>query len=106
MVPFGDDVPNWIGLSDATRALTLAAQHPGVLQPVYNIAGDKRSIREAAAIVSELLSVDTIAVEAGRFGLEYTLDSTAAERDLGFTLSLRLEEQLADLIARLRASQG
>jgi nucleoside-diphosphate-sugar epimerase len=103
-VPWGDDTPSWLWVDDAARALVLAARAPGRLARTYNIAGDRRPLRDAAEIVRALLPGVEITLEPGVGGLAHHLETTAAERDLGFRPEWTLEAQLRELIREARGT--
>lgn len=102
VVPYGDDVPSWLWIDDAARAISLAATSPSLKSRLLNIGGDDRSIREAADIVRRILPSADIEVERGRFGLEHPLDSRLAEEELGFHWEWNLERQLEEMLRQAR----
>jgi UDP-glucose 4-epimerase len=105
-VPYGDDVPSWLWVEDAARALVLAAQAEGLGATAYNISGETRTIREAAEIACRLIPGAEITVEPGTFGLYHNLDTSAAERELDFRPEWGLEDQLRELIRQAREFAG
>lgn len=102
VVPFADDVPNWLWIGDAARAIVLAALSTPCAPGNYNVSGDVRPLRDAIAIVMDLVPEALIDAEPGTTGLELRLDSSAFESHFGFRPEWKLEDQLAELIRRAR----
>lgn len=97
-VPCGDDVINWLSVEDAARAVVLAAKSASTRSHAFNIGGDVRAIRDAAAAVKALLPDADITVEPGTHGLAERVETTAIEEELGFHISWRMEDQIAALV--------
>jgi UDP-glucose 4-epimerase len=104
VVPFADDVPNWLWIGDASRAITAAIVSTSGTPGNYNISGDVRSLRDAMAIVERLVPGSSLEGEPGTTGLELRLDSSAFAREFQFEPEWKLEDQLAELIRRARVS--
>lgn len=103
-VPFADDTPGWLWIDDAARSLVLAARATNsTTSRAFNVDGDVRSVREAAAIVRRLVPGADITLEPGTGGLHRWLDTAPVEKELGFTIEWRLEDQLRALVDAARA---
>jgi nucleoside-diphosphate-sugar epimerase len=103
-VPYGDDAASWLWVEDAARALVLAARADNLGAPAYNIGGESRTLRDAAEIARRLIPGAEITLKPGSAGLHHNLDTSAAERELGFRPEWGLEDQLRELIRRARAT--
>lgn len=103
-IPHGDTILNWLHVTDAARACLLAGTAPGPLEAAYNIVGDRRSIRDAAAIVRDLVPAAVLRVSEGRWDAAQAmyLDGTAAGEDLDYRPAISLEEGLRRTVAALR----
>lgn len=105
-VPYGDTVLNWLHVTDAARACILATTSAAALRPAYNVVGDRRSIREAAAIVGDLIRDTRVEVSGGRWeaAQAMNLDGTAAAQDLRYESEISLEEGLRRTMAALEGT--
>ena len=105
-VPHGDDVQNLLYVEDAARAVVLASQALGTASPGLNVGGEDVLLRDAAAIVQELLPDAQIEVLPGvRDGSAgYELETTAKE--IGYEPAFSLREGLRRNINALRAKAG
>lgn len=106
IVPYGDDIPNWLWVGDAASAIVLAARCDQPLSAAYNVGGDTRSLRDAVEIARELIPGSDISIQRGRFGLEHPLDTSGIEKDLGFHWAWGLEAQLSELVGRATTAAG
>lgn len=106
VVPGGDDVPNWLWVADAARAVALAAAGDTPPGMAYNVCGDIRPFTDAVAIVRELLPGADLTLEPGEIGFRYPVLSERIQADLGFAPTFMLEDQLAALIALAREEHG
>jgi nucleoside-diphosphate-sugar epimerase len=106
IVPGGDDVPNWLWIGDAARAVVLAAEGDTTSGLAYNVCGDIRSFKEAVEIVRRLIPGADLSLEPGMIGFQYPVLSDRIEADLGFKPEFKLEDQLAALIAQARDEEG
>ncbi len=101
-LPYSDDTPNWLWIGDAARALVMAAASESVTAGTYNLGGDVRPLRDAVAIIQELVPGARITMEPGVFGLEFRLDTSLVEERFGFRPEWLLEDQLRELVRRAR----
>ena len=101
-LPYSDDTANWLWIGDASRAIVMAALSDSVIAGNYNVGGDVRPLKEAVGIITDLIPGAEIVTEPGVFGLEFRLDSSLLEQNLGFRAEWRLEDQLAELVRRAR----
>jgi nucleoside-diphosphate-sugar epimerase len=102
-LPYSDDVPNWLWIGDAARALMIAAVADTVTAGNYNLGGDVRPFTDAIAIIEQLVPGARISTEPGVFGLEFRLETALVEERFGFTPEWQLEDQLRELVERARS---
>jgi UDP-glucose 4-epimerase len=100
LVPFADDIPNWLWIGDAARAIALATMSSSAPAGNYNVGGDVRSLRDAIAIVQKLVPGASIEAEPGIVGMELRVDASLFEERFGFRHEWPLEDQLAELVRR------
>lgn len=102
-VPYGDDIQNLVYVEDAARAVVLASQRLKTISPGLNVGGEDVKVRDAAAIVQDLLPDAKIEVLPGvRDGSAgYALDTTTKE--IGYEPAFSLREGLKRNINGLRA---
>jgi nucleoside-diphosphate-sugar epimerase len=81
----------------------LAAVSETATAGTYNLGGDVRPLKDAVAIIEELVPGARISTEPGVFGLEFRLDTSLVEERFGFRPEWRLEDQLRELVRRARA---
>ena len=93
-VPYGDDMQNLLYVEDAARAVVLASQALGTTSAGLNVGGEDVLVRDAAAIVQELLPDAEIRVlPGGRDGSAgYELETT--EQEIGYRPEFPLREGL------------
>ena len=105
-VPYGDDLQNLLYVEDAARAVVLASQALGTASAGLNVGGEDVLLRDAAAIVQELLPEARIEVLPGvRDGSAgYELETTAKE--ISYEPAFSLREGLRRNINGLRAKAG
>jgi nucleoside-diphosphate-sugar epimerase len=102
-VPYGDDVMNWLWVDDVARAFIMAARVSNARTRVFNLAGDVRTIREAVEVARRVMPGADITAEPGLHGQEPEVDGGPLERELGFRIEWRLEDQVRALVAQTRA---
>ncbi|MGI8549840.1 MAG: NAD-dependent epimerase/dehydratase family protein [Dehalococcoidia bacterium] len=101
-VRYGDDIPSWLWVDDAARALVLAAMTGRTKSNLFNISGDTRSFSDAVRIVRGLIPGADITLEPGYYVTPHGIDTQTVEEELGFYFEWTLEKQLAELINRAR----
>jgi nucleoside-diphosphate-sugar epimerase len=106
VVPGGDDVPNWLWVGDAARAVAMAADAETVPGLAYNVCGDIRPFREAVDIMRRLVPGADLSLEPGEIGFRYPVATDLLERDIGFTPEWKLEDQLEALVAQASEMVG
>lgn len=102
-VPYGDDVADWLWVSDGARALALAARAKLPGARLYNISGDVRPVRDAVAEMKRLVPGADVTALPGKHCLQATIDTHALREDLGFEIEWRMEAQLHALVEQARA---
>ena len=106
VVPHGDDAQNLLYVEDAARAVVLASQTLGTSPAGLNVGGEDVLVRDAAAIVQELLPAAEIRVLPGvRDGSAgYELETT--EQEIGYRPEFPLRQGLRRTINALRSKHG
>lgn len=108
-VEYGDQQIDWQYVRDIAQAFRLAAFADEALlsQRVYNVAGETTTIREAAEVVESVVPGTDIEVsDEGELPWTQTLDTTAAERDLGYDPGYDLEAGVREYVNILREEHG
>lgn len=106
-VPFGDDTASWLWVDDAAEAVAIAVHHEGLTQSrAFNIAGETRSLRDAADLVRGLVPGARLTLQPGTANLYHLMDTSALERELGFVPRTSLEQQLRLMIEQARREVG
>ena len=105
-VEYGDQVVDWQYVRDIAQAFRKAAftDESDLSQRVYNVAGETTTVREAAAVVSEVVpDADVSVSDEGELPWTQTLDTTAAREDLGYEPEYDLESGVREYVNVLRA---
>jgi UDP-glucose 4-epimerase len=102
----GNDVPDWLYVEDAARAVRLAADAPPSPSPGLTICGDMRSMQEAVACVRRLLPDANLRVEADRPGVTGNYDPAVTETAIGYSRQFSMEEGFRQTINMVRAKHG
>lgn len=107
-IRFGDTVVDWLYVEDAARAVCLALESDSVVSPAFSITGELASMREAAAVVRELVPGAEIDVEAGVSPrpMVMDLDGTAARREIGYEPVSGLRTGLARYVEAVQADRA
>jgi UDP-glucose 4-epimerase len=108
-VEYGDQQIDWQYVRDVAQGFRLAAfaDEADLSQRVYNVAGETTTIREAADIVESVVPGADIEVsDEGELPWTQTLDTTAAERDLGYEPAYDLESGVGEYVDILREEHG
>jgi nucleoside-diphosphate-sugar epimerase len=98
-----------IHVEDAAAGIAAALLAPAVPQPAYNIAGDgSPALGEVAQRVRELIPEADIEIGPGDLPLHRLgpIDTSAAERDLGYRPEWPLERGLPDYVEWLREHEA
>jgi len=106
VVDHGDAVMDWVYVGDAARAVLLASEKAQTRAVAVNICGQRRTVRDVAAVMSELMPKASIEVKPGRWGDDLHYDAQAAEREIGYAPVHSLQEGLRLNINMLRAARG
>lgn len=107
VVPNGDDIQDLSYVEDAARAIVLASDATKQPATALTIPGEDIRIRDAAAIVRDLLPEVEIEVQASsppRYIQGY--DRVGTEKAIGFRPKVSLREGLSRTINLLRARHG
>jgi UDP-glucose 4-epimerase len=94
VVPFGDQLLDWIYVTDYVRGFELALEATTPNHKVFNILGEWRSVRDAAAAVQEISPDVTLTVEDGVLPPDRqppAFDGMRAAVELGYTPHYSLE---------------
>ena len=106
VVEYGDTAPNWIYVEDAARATILAAQCPNPKTRNFTIGGEIKPIPELRDYILRLLPDAQIELLPGVFPSCFNLDSSAAEKELGYKYEYSAEEGARATINLIRAQRG
>lgn len=101
-----DDVPDWLFVEDAARAVRLATEAPASAAPGLTICGDMRSMQEAVACVQRLLPEANLRVEASRPAVYGNYDPSVSEATIGYSRQHSMEEGFRKTINAVRAKHG
>jgi nucleoside-diphosphate-sugar epimerase len=106
IIAIGDDVPDWLYVEDAARAVRLATDAPPSPSPGLTVCGDMRSMQEAVACVRRLLPHADLRVEANRPGVVANYDPSVTETAIGYSRQFSMEEGFRQTINMVRAKHG
>lgn len=104
-VRFGDDVMDWLHVTDAAHAVYLAATAPKVVSAGLSITGHRASFREAADEVLAAIPGSDIVVEPGTSPrpLEMDLDGSTTRAEIGYSPAMDLRAGIRQYIDAVRA---
>jgi nucleoside-diphosphate-sugar epimerase len=102
----GHDVPDWLYVEDAARAVRLAAEAPPSPSPGLTVCGEMRSMQEAVACVRRLLPNADLRVEAHRPGVTGNYDPAVTEAAIGYSRQFSMEDGFRKTINAVRAKHG
>jgi nucleoside-diphosphate-sugar epimerase len=108
-VEYGDQSIDWQYVRDIAQSFRKAAFAPeeDLSQRIYNVAGETTTIAEAAAVVEGVVPGAQIDVsEEGELPWTQTLDTSAAEADLGYAPEYDLEAGVREYVNVLREEHG
>lgn len=105
-VRFGDDVMDWLHVTDAAHAVFLAATTPAVSSAGLNVVGHRASFREAANEVLAVIPEAAITVESGVSPrpLAMNLDGSTTREEIGYTPAVDLRSGIRQYIDAVRAN--
>jgi len=106
VITSGNDVPDWLYVEDAARAVRLAADAPPSPSPGLTICGDTRPMQEAVACVRHLLPEADLRVTADRPGVVANYDPSVTEAAIGYSRQFSIEEGFRKTINAVRAKHG
>ena len=106
-LPYGDDVISWLYVDDAARAVVLASKVARTKTRAFNIMGDYRSLKEAAAYLRTLMPAADITLQPGSLreiygGLCWKFDTSCIEKELGFHTQWSMEKGLKEILDTVR----
>lgn len=104
-VRFGDDVMDWLHVTDAARAVYLAATAPHVTSPGLSVVGHRATFRQAADEVLAVVPEAGIVVEPGTSPrpLEMNLDGSVTAAEIGYEPAMDLRSGIRQYIDAVRA---
>lgn len=105
-VPYGDYSTTWAYVEDVARAVVLACQAPPTKTRAFNLGGDVRPVREAAAWVQRLLPQADLTFLPGTRLLPSRFDATLAQQELGWQPQYSMEEGIRKTINYWRRQRG
>jgi UDP-glucose 4-epimerase len=106
-VRFGDDVMDWLHVTDAAHAVYLAATAPMVTSPALNVVGFRATFRTAVEEILAVIPEAGIVVEAGTSPrpLEMNLDGSTTRHEIGYSPSMDLRTGIRQYIEAVRAQR-
>jgi nucleoside-diphosphate-sugar epimerase len=108
-VEYGDQLIDWQYVWDIAQAFRLAtfADEDDLSRRVYNVRGETTTIREAAETVAGVVpDADVSVSDEGELPWTQTLDTSAAQADLGYDPEYDLERGVRDYVNVLREAEG
>ena len=108
-VEYGDQYIDWQYVRDIAQAFRKAAfaEEADLSRRVYNVAGETTTIREAADVVRRVVpDADLTVSDEGELPWTQTLDTTAAQEDLGYDPEYDLEAGVREYVNVLREEHG
>ena len=105
-VPYGDDVQNLVYVEDVARAVVLASQTLGTEPAGLTVGGEDVVLRDAAAIVQQLLPDADIRVQPGIRDGSAGYDLSTTTEQIGYEPAFSLREGLRRTINAMRAKAG
>ncbi len=106
VVPYGDDVQNLVYVEDVARAVVLASQTLGTEPAGLNVGGEDVVVRDAAAIVQQLLPDADIQVQPGMRDGSAGYDLSTTKEQIGYAPAFSLREGLRRTINAMRQKAG
>ena len=105
-VPYGDDVQNLVYVEDVARAVVLASQTLGTEPAGLTVGGEDVVLRDAAAIVQELMPDADIRVQPGIRDGSAGYDLSTTQEQIGYEPAFSLREGLRRTINAMRLKAG
>ena len=102
----GDQLGDWLYVKDLAQALFLASVSGNLQHRVFNVCGHLTSVREAAGIMNKLYPTTEFNVLPGKRSMWGPhLDSTLAEKELGYKPSCTLADAFRECVEEIRSIQ-
>lgn len=105
-VPYGESIINWLHVDDQAAAAVHAARVPMTKTKVFTVAGETRSVKEAADCVRKLIPTANISLEQGRLVFACKFDLGPTWKELGYQNKLSFEEGIRETINAVRRQHG
>jgi len=106
VVPYADSLVDWMYVGDAVEAILLSSKVKATESRVFNIAGETRTVREAAALVRALVPDAEIDLQPGDLGWQMRVSIDRARRELGYSPRFSLEAGMREHMNFIRARKG
>ncbi len=106
VIPYGDDVQNLVYVEDVARAVVLASQTLGTEPAGLNVGGEDMVVRDAAAIVQQLMPDADIRVLPGMRDGSAGYDLSTTTEQIGYAPAFSLREGLRRTINAMRWKAG
>lgn len=106
VVPYGDDIVDWIYVEDAAKAIVCASQAKTTLSRSFIIKGDLRTIKEVAGYVKSILPEADIVLKPGTIGIAWKYRTQKAEKELGYSPEWKMERGIHTVINDIRKERG
>lgn len=98
VLPYADDPLNWLYVKDAAKATIACAETRTFLPAAVNVSGEIATVREAAAVVSQLVPSAIFEFEGGSFGVPAEIEAAALGEALGFRPDYSLWQGLEETV--------
>lgn len=102
IVPFGDDVIDWLYVKDAARSIYLASLQDRTPERAYTICGDLRPMKEVVLFVKKMLPDARIELQPGKYEVPWKHDLKSAENGIKYRPEYSIEKGVEETIRMLR----
>lgn len=106
VVPYGDEIIDWLYVEDAARAVVLATQALHNRSIGLNVCGERSTIRGVATRIHHLLPEAQLDVQAGTWGGAMHFEMATTEAEINYSPQISLEEGLRRNMDMLRSKHG
>lgn len=105
-IELGDELVNWLYVTDAVEATMSALSRRNLSHNVYNITGSVKTVRDVVAYVKRLLPKTKINLKPGSTGRQVRMDGRRASRELNYKPKYTVETGVLEHINILRTQHG
>ena len=105
-VPCADDTVDWQHVEDIARLIAHACDAPMPTTLAFNTRGDVRPVVDGVEYLQKLAPEAELALEEGKFGIYWNLDTAVLEEELGFRFEYNLEKGILKTFNQFRRMNG